>query len=121
MSELKRCPFCGCELYYEPEWNSGNHLHCRNNECVIECSFDSFNEIEKAINTRPIEDELQAELSAEVKDHQATMQEMERQDSEIERLKSLLSEALPHVNGDTSRREGLMTEIAVALKGEPHD
>ena len=62
MTKLKRCPFCKSELYYAAEWNSGNHLHCRNKECVIECRFDSFSEIEKAINTRPIEDELQAEL-----------------------------------------------------------
>ena len=118
MTKLKRCPFCKSELYYAAEWNSGNYLHCRNKECVIECSFDSFSEIEKAINTRPIEDELQAELEKRTESLKIALDYQEKDNGEIDRLKSLLSEAMPHVNGDTSRREGLMTEIAEALKGE---
>ena len=97
MTKLKRCPFCKSELYYAAEWNSGNHLHCRNNECVIECSFDSFNEIEKAINTRPIEDELQAELIKAWKPHccfeePITCEGVKDALAEIARLKELIRE-----------------------------
>jgi len=49
------------------------------------------------------QEERKAELSAEVKDHQATMQEMERQDSEIERLKKRVNYLIDNWMLDTER------------------
>ena len=65
MSELKPCPFCGTSL--EVKWFNFSPAGF-GAECKSPCSFgvygfDTKNECIKFVNTRPIEDELRAEIA----------------------------------------------------------
>lgn len=67
--DLKPCPFCGKEIYYEffskrcEEFQGG----CRNPECIMFGKDFMFDNTEKW-NTRPIEDALHARI-AELEQH----------------------------------------------------
>lgn len=62
MTELKRCPFCGEEIYYYfPFLGADFDGHCRNKNCFMYGIEITFGDVAK-YNTRPIEDELQAEI-----------------------------------------------------------
>lgn len=63
MTELKRCPFCGEEIYYYfPFAVADFDGHCRNKNCFMYGIEITFGDVTK-YNTRPIEDELNARIA----------------------------------------------------------
>lgn len=58
MTENKRCPFCGCKTRVKHSSITGqNYIGCSNANCQMPTMF-----LESDWNTRPIEDELRAEI-----------------------------------------------------------
>lgn len=65
MSELKLCPFCGEKLSGQKDMLLGGTVWTHKNNCVsLLTNPQNFAEFERCWNTRPIEDELRAEIIA---------------------------------------------------------
>lgn len=89
MSELKPCPFCGTNPCYEQIEDCG-YVNCSNQNCISNVYCLS----EKQWNTRPIEDELRAEIARLKEDNEKWRQLLKTQTSifrdltdKIEKLK----------------------------------
>ena len=109
MSELKPCPFCGGEARLV---NCGSPMVvCLHGCCQI---VDDKNSVEHW-NTRPIEDELRAELekrTAGLHDANAVCMEMKR---ELDRLKEE-NHALDQINRDIQTAAAHLDEVLAELE-----
>ena len=76
MSELKKCPFSGCDTCVECEW-------------YPVCEFSQTDMPVKLWNHRPIEDKLQAELESEKRQYQILADHDIEVCEEIKRLKDI--------------------------------